>query len=304
MVLLTIIGYPDYSLTKIIAEKLQATEIGVYDKVFPDGEFYVRLIEPEKIASSVAVVVSTLYPEQEKRLLKTLLLVDAVKRNNPLKIIALIPYLAYSRQDKVFLNGEPVSACLIVRMLRSAGVDVLLTVDVHSPRVLECFKGSSINVMVSDILVKHALKYSSNPVVIAPDRGALERASLAAKQNNLEYDYLIKQRDRVTGEVTYMPREINIEGRDVIIVDDIISTGGTIAESSNILLRNGARKIIVAATHGLLVGGAVRKLESAGVSKIILADTLGAKHDHYLIEYTDISNKLIEELSKIVSSGK
>lgn len=299
--MLTVIGYPNYWLAKVIASKLKAIEIDVYDKVFPDGELYVRLANPERVALNKVVIVSTFYPEQEKRILKTMLLIDAAKNNNPSKLIALIPYLAYSRQDKVFLPGEPVSACLIMKLLKNAGVDVLLTVDVHSSRVLECFNGLSVNVMISDLLVKHALRYLNNPVVIAPDKGALERASLPAKTHGLDYDYLEKHRDRVTGEVSYSPREINVRGKDIIIVDDIISTGGTIAESSRMLLKKGANRVIVAASHGLLVGEAIKKLESAGVLKVILADTLGLRHEHKLIEYVDITDKLIEELNKVIA---
>ncbi|MEM4490789.1 MAG: ribose-phosphate pyrophosphokinase-like domain-containing protein, partial [Desulfurococcaceae archaeon] len=114
------IGYPNYWLAKVIASKLKAIEIDVYDKVFPDGELYVRLANPERVALNKVVIVSTFYPEQEKRILKTMLLIDAAKNNNPSKLIALIPYLAYSRQDKVFLPGEPVSACLIMKLLKNA----------------------------------------------------------------------------------------------------------------------------------------------------------------------------------------
>lgn len=299
MVIVT--GYPGYWLVKAIASALRAEQVDVLEKTFPDGEVYVRLTEPEKVVSKDVIVVSTLYPEQDKRLFKTLLIVNAVKNSGAGRIIALIPYLAYSRQDKVFLPGEPVSGCLVSRFLKAAGLDVLVAVDVHSPRVLECFEGKALNALVPDILVSASLRYLENPVVIAPDKGALERALAAARAHGLEYDYLVKHRDKLTGSVTYSPRELNVEGRDVVIVDDIISTGGTVAESAKMLLEKGARRVIVAATHGLLVGGAVEKLEKAGVTRIILADTLAIRHEHRIVEYVDVVPRVVKELEEVVS---
>lgn len=300
MYLTVITGYPDYSLVEEIAKILGAEIVGILEKVFPDGELYVKLTAPEKVSLQDVVVASTLFPEQDKRLFKTLLVINAVKNANAKRVVALIPYLAYSRQDKVFLPGEPVSACVVVKSLRAAGADALVTVDVHSVRALECFEGPVVNVPVSDIIVSSALRYLEKPVIIAPDKGALERAFIAAKAHGLEYDYLIKQRDKVTGAVTYTPRELSVKGRDVIVVDDIISTGGTIAESAKILLKSGAKRVVVVATHGLLVSDAVKKLEASGITKILLADTLGIRHKHPLIEYISVTHRIVDELKRIL----
>lgn len=288
----------EYQVGYEVARELGLEVVSLHEKEFPDGELYVRIPEPAKVASKHTIVFSTLYPRQERTLLKTLLAVDAAKRAGAVGVTAVIPYLAYSRQDKVFLPGEPVSASLVVELLRSAGVDSLVTVDVHSPGVLESFQGRSLNIMVSDLLVKRALDYLKDPVVVAPDRGALERACHAARAHGLLCDYLIKQRDRVTGEVSYVPREVSVSGRDVVIVDDIISTGGTVAEATRILLSSGAERVVVAATHGLLVEGAMKKLEESGVYRVLLANTLGVRHAHPLVDYVDISSRLASELKK------
>lgn len=298
--MVVVVGYPGYWLSAEIAGKIGAEEIRVSERSFPDGELYIRLIDYEKIPLRDVILVSTFFPEQDRRIWKTLLLLDAIRNNNPRRIIAVIPYLAYSRQDRIFLPGEPISACIVVRTLRNLGVNLLLTIDVHSNRVLECFGDGGYNIMVSDVLVKHALKYVDNPIVIAPDKGALERVSHAARLLELEHDYLIKQRDRVTGEVTYMPRETSVRDRDVVIVDDIISTGGTIAEASKILTKQGARRIIVVATHGLLAEDAINKLELANVKRVILADTLALRRDHWLLEYVDVTDRIVRELSRLL----
>jgi len=296
--MLVVTGSPGYWLVSAIASGLGGVEIPVYEKVFPDGELYVRLINPEKVFNRSVVLVSTLYPDQGRSFLRTLLIIDAIKQSNSGRVIGVIPYLAYSRQDKVFMPGEPISACVVVKALKNTGLDALLTVDVHSPRVLECFGDQACNILVSDLMVGNALKYLEKPIVLAPDKGALERASFAARVYGLEHDYLEKTRDRVTGAVSYTPRELSVRDRDVVIVDDIISTGGTIAEATRILYKSGARRVVVAATHGLLVGEALKKLEESGVYKLILADTLLVRYDHPLLEYVDITPRIIEAIKE------
>ncbi|MEM4717688.1 MAG: ribose-phosphate diphosphokinase [Desulfurococcaceae archaeon] len=295
-----IVGFPGYWLPAEIAGKIGAEEVRVTERSFPDGELYIRLVDYDKIPLRDVILVSTFFPEQDRKIWKTLLILDAIRNNNPKRIIAVRPYLAYSRQDRIFLPGEPVSACVVVKILRNLGVNILLTVDVHSNRVLECFGDGGYNIMVSDILVEHAMKYVDNPIIIAPDKGALDRVSHAARLLSLEHDYLVKQRDRITGEVTYMPRETCVKNRDVVIVDDIISTGGTIAEASKILTKQGARKIVVVAAHGLLAENAINKLESANVNRVILADTLLSRYDHSMLEYVDISGRIVRELSRFI----
>ena len=298
--MVVVVGLPGYGLSSQIARALGAIEAPVYHKVFPDGELYVRIVEPGIVKREVVVVVSTLYPDQASNLLKTLLLVDAAKRAEARRVIATLPYLAYSRQDKVFLPGEPVSACLVLKALRSAGADALVTVDMHNPHTLECFGGDAVNLLVSDILLKHAIEGMESPIVIAPDKGAFERAKYAATALGLELDLLVKERDRVTGAVSYRPCGVRVQGRDVVIVDDIISTGGTIAEAARILYEAGARNVVVAATHGLLVGEALSKMESAGVRRVVLADTLLLRHSHPLIKCVDVTERISEALKKII----
>jgi ribose-phosphate pyrophosphokinase len=269
-------------------------------KEFPDGEQYVRIENPDLLSSRTAVVVNTMYPGQDKSVMETLMLVDACLRAGAVDVKLVIPYLAYSRQDKLFLAGEPVSFSIVLKTLRHLGATGLVTVDSHNPDKLTEFQGRVVNLLVSDLLVQEALKYSSNPIVIAPDKGALKRAEHAAVKLGLRFDYLVKTRDRVTGQVSYQPREIRIGGEDIVIVDDIISTGGTIAESSKLLLEAGASSVIVAATHGLLIGNALEKIRAAGVRKVILANTLGLKIQDDLVEYADVSGRVAEAIGKVL----
>jgi len=288
---------------ELLASKLGAEILGIHRKVFPDGELYVRISKPEKIREKVVIVANTLYPRQNDSLIETLLLIDAVKRNNPSKIILVIPYIAYSRQDKLFLPGEPISAEVILKTLNHIGGEYLVTIDIHSPQTLESFNGSTENILVSDILVEKALKYVENPIVLAPDKGAIGRAKYAAEKHGLEYDYLVKQRDRITGEITMIPKEINVKNRDVIIVDDIISTGGTIATAAELMLKQGARKVVLAASHGLLIGNALDKIKASGAVKLLLANTLGTKYDDPLIEIVDTTRKIADAIARLIKQS-
>jgi ribose-phosphate pyrophosphokinase len=283
-----------------VASTLNYPIAKVFWKEFPDGEQYVRIENPDLLSSRTAVVVNTMYPGQDKSVMETLMLVDACLRAGAVDVKLVIPYLAYSRQDKLFLAGVPVSFSIVLKTLRHLGATGLVTVDSHNPDKLTEFQGRVVNLLVSDLLVQEALKYSSNPIVIAPDKGALKRAEHAAVKLRLRFDYLVKTRDRITGQVSYQPREIRIKGEDIIIVDDIISTGGTIAESSKLLLEAGASSVIVAATHGLLIGNALEKIRAAGVRKVILANTLGLKIQDDLVEYADVSGRVAEAIGKVL----
>jgi ribose-phosphate pyrophosphokinase len=279
-----------------LAEKYNLKIVNVQYKLFPDGEHYLRITDPEIVKDGEVLIINTMYPRQNDSYLETLMLIDAVKRLQPRNIILVLLYLAYARQDKVFLPGEPVTGEIVVDTIMGRGVDRLFVIDIHSSKLIEKYGEKASNILVSDLLVEKALEYSDNPLILAPDKGALHRARFAAERHNLEYDYLVKHRDRVTGEVSIEPKEIDVRGRDVVIIDDIISTGGTIAVASRNMKKLGARRIYVAATHSLLVGNALNKIKSSGVEKIITGDTLGIKHSDPLIEYVTITSRIYDTI--------
>ena len=287
-----------YEEARELASTLNCGSLEVKHKIFPDGEKYLRILDAEKLVNNVVVVANTMYPNQNDSLLETLMLIHASIKAGASKVIAFVPYLAYARQDKVFLHGEPVTADIVVSALKAIGTSCLLTIDVHSPNILErnidCYE----NVLVFDELYKVVKTHVNDPIIMAPDKGALHRARYIAEKEGLEYDYLVKHRDRETGSITIKPKELDVNGRDIVLVDDIISTGGTIAEASRILLQQGARKVIVCASHGLLIGNAVEKIIKSGVYRIVLANTLGLRYDMPMIEYVDVIPRVAEVLAK------
>ncbi len=256
-----------------LARAIKADLVIVESKTFPDGETYVRV--PQRLNDTV-VVVHSLHPPQDSNFLKLLLVLDAVRGAGAREVVAVVPYLAYARQDKRFLEGEPVSVGVVLKSIEAAGASALVAVDIHAPKSLDQWLTiPHANAMpVPELAEYFKGKLQGDAIVLAPDAGALERAKLAASVLGVDYDYIEKRRDRVTGEVQALPKSLDVMDKTVLIVDDIISTGGTIALASKSALENGAREVYAACTHALLVSGALDKIYAAGVSDVVATDTV------------------------------
>jgi len=280
-----------------VAKVLNAEFVEVETKDFPDGESYVRI--PVSVSGKKVVVVSSVYPLQDKRLMKTFLLIDAAKDLDADRIIAVVPYFAYSRQDRRFRDGEPISLKTVLSILHSLGVDTVITVDVHKPAAFTHEKMRCINVEPFKLYadkIREILK-SEPIVVLSPDFGSLWRAEKVARELNVEFDYFEKYRDRVTGQITMKPRQVNVEDKTVVIIDDIIATGGTMREAARYVKEMGARKVIAVATHCLFLENADAKLLQSGVDKIICSDTIETPYSEV---YT--STLVGEQLRQILST--
>ncbi|MEM0313948.1 MAG: ribose-phosphate diphosphokinase [Candidatus Bathyarchaeia archaeon] len=256
-----------------IAQLLGIETISVFSKTFPDGELYIRL-EGTVEGDEVIVVQTTNYP-QDTRLIQLALITDAAKRHGAKKVTAVVPYLAYARQDKIFLQGEAISIEAIARMLRAAGVDSLVTVNVHQEKVLERFPFPALNLSAIPLLAEHFKKQGfTGAFALAPDRGAIYIAEQANRILRGGYGYLEKHRDRYTGQVSVERGAFDVAGRNVIIFDDIISTGGTIVAAAKILKELGAKDVYAACVHPLLVGDAEKRIMEAGVREIVGTDSI------------------------------
>ncbi len=255
-----------------LAEKLGARLVRAEEKTFPDGESYLRI--PEKLGGTT-LIVHSLYAPQDVAYMKLLMAIDAAKGAGADRVVVAIPYVAYARQDKRFLEGEPITVSIVLRGLETAGADALVTVDIHQPRSLdEWLSIPHVNVLPVKELADYFRVKLGQGVVLAPDKGALHRAEEAAKVLGLSYDYLEKTRDRVTGEVAISPKEIDVSGKNVLIIDDIISTGGTIALAARSMLKMGAANVYVACTHALLVKGALDRIYHEGVKEAAATDSV------------------------------
>ncbi|MBS7650469.1 MAG: ribose-phosphate diphosphokinase [Candidatus Bathyarchaeia archaeon] len=259
-----------------IAEQLQVKAAGVESKIFPDGESYIRFIE--NLEDRDLIIIQYCYPQQDKKLMELFFMLDTARDLGARRTVAVIPYLPYARQDKRFRPGEVVSNKSVGKLFEAVGTDILVTVDVHSENSLKSFKLQTVNLSAMPLLAEYlkTLKLTK-PYVMAPDRGAVTHAQLVSSILNTDYAYFEKHRDRVTGEVVTDYKDIDIGGRDVIILDDIISTGSTIANVARVMRSKTDRKIVAACTHGLIIGEAEKTIRESGVTDIISTDTVPSK---------------------------
>lgn len=262
-----------------LSKELKATLGKTLIKRFPDDEIYIRIMDD--ISNQHVVIVQTTYPDPN--LVELFLLQDAVKEAKAKKITVVIPYFGYARQDKKFKDGEPISARAIAKLI-SLNADEVITVDPHKEYILDFFTVTAKSCTAVPEIAKY-LKKKNIDMVLAPDKGALERAKKASKIIGCDFDYMEKTRiDGTTVEIK--PKNLDVKNKTIAIIDDIISTGGTMAKSINELKNHGAKKIFVSCTHGLFAGEAIKKLQNAGVDEIISTDTIKSQYNKVKIAST------------------
>ncbi len=268
-----VIGPASRELGEKTAELANLEAVQVLYKTFPDGEVYTRLESP--VQNEHVVIIQTTGPPQNSRLMQLAFLADAAKRNGARKVTAVVPYLAYARQDKIFLQGEGISIETLARMLNAAGVEELITVNIHAESVLRKLPFPAKNLSAIKLLAEYFIKRGvKKAFALAPDKGAMYIAEQAKKVLGGEAGHLEKQRDRYTGQTIQSGKNLNVKGQSVIIFDDIISTGGTIIGAARILRDIGAARVFTACVHPLLIGDAENRILAAGVEEIVGTDSI------------------------------
>jgi len=268
-------GKASEDLAKKIARKLKANYLKSELRIFPDGESKITI--SGKPMGKVVVVQST-YPPVDSNLIQALSLVSKAKKYSS-QVIAVIPYLGYARQDREFLPGEVATMGMIANMLKGAGATKIIVVDIHSKMALNHFKITARNISAIPELVKYFKKLNlKSPLVVSPDCGGITRARDFANQFGAKFIALKKYRDRKTGTVEIRSKNHkHVKGRDMILVDDMISTGGSIVKAAEFLKKQKCRNIYAACTHALLIGDAEKRIRKAGVAKIISTNTIPGK---------------------------
>jgi ribose-phosphate pyrophosphokinase len=262
-----IAGTASPTLAKELAKQLGVPLAETDIKRFPDSEVYVRIVTP--LEGKHAILVQTTAPNNN--LVELLLLQDAAKEAGAAKVTSVIPYYGYARQDQVFKSGEAVSSRAVARALATTA-DSVITVDPHKEEILDFFFQGAHSVSAIPQLCAR-LKEWGVDAVLAPDKGARNRAQRAAEILGVAFDHLEKVRLGPT-EVRMEAKDMDVAGKRVAIVDDMIASGGTMIKAAAQLKEQGAIAVYAVCTHGVYTGGAVPKLLAGGIDRVLCTDTL------------------------------
>jgi len=268
-----IAGIASKDLAQKLSKKLGANLINTELKIFPDGEGKITL--KGKFHGSTTVVVQSIFPPVDSNLIQALALISKAKENSS-EVIAVIPYLGYARQDREFLPGEIITMKVLGKLFKGAGASRIIVTDIHSKIGLKQLGLKSENVSAIPELVKYFRKLQlKKPLIVSPDQGGIERAKEFSKEIKLDFIALQKVRDRKTGRVQIKNQNMKeVKGRDLILVDDMISTGGSIVKATEFLKKQDCGRVFVTCTHALLINEAEKKIKKAGVTKIISTNSI------------------------------
>ena len=273
--LLLAAGRSHPELAQAVARELgvELAKLAAYD--FANGEVFVRFEESVR-GCDAFVLQSHTYPIN-KWIMEQLLLIDALRRASARRISVIMPYYGYARQDKKHRGREPISARLMADLLKTAGADRIMTVDLHTAQIQGFFDGPVDHLFAIKILANHVQSKvdRSEITVVSPDSGRVRVAERWTDILGSPLAIIHKRRDPdVPNEVKMFEVVGEVKGRVCVLVDDMIDTGGTIAKAAETLFENGAKDVIVTATHGILSGKAAEKLQQSRISEVVVTDTL------------------------------
>ena len=264
-----IIGGPSSQILACrVAALLQIEPTVTHFEKFPDNEHYLRILD-DVSGEDVVLIQST---ATDTDLIALLQLMDACESAKTIKVV--IPYMGYARQDKLFKTGEAMSARAMAKTITAKNLEAVYTINIHAKSILNHFSCPAFDLDASPLIAKYITELGLvRPLLVAPDKGVKQMVENMAKGLDLEWTGFDKIRlDGATVEMK--SGDLDITGRDIIIVDDMIATGGTMAEAVKILNKNGARDVYTACIHPVLSRNAVLRLSNAGVKDIMATDTL------------------------------
>jgi ribose-phosphate pyrophosphokinase len=239
---------------------------------FSDGESYVEI--GESVRGVTCFVIQSTCPPVNHNLMELLIMIDALKRASAGGIVVVLPYFGYARQDRKVRPRTPISAKLAADLITAAGAERVLAVDLHAGQIQGFFNIPFDHMYAMPVFIDHVrARYPDNAVVVSPDAGGVERARAYSKRLNATLAIIDKRRERANvSEVVHIIGDV--EGKDAIIVDDLIDTAGTLTHAAKAIMAEGARSVSACATHGVLSGSAVQRIEESPLTDIFITDTI------------------------------
>lgn len=283
-------------LAETIAEKFGQPLGNTSIVYFSDGEFEPSFDETVR-GCNVFIVQST--PPPSDNLMELLLMIDAAKRASAYKITAVIPYFGYARQDKKGKPRVPIGAKLAANLLTAAGVDRIMTMDLHADQIQGFFEVPVDHMFASTLFIPYikSLKLD-NLCVASPDMGGTKRANTYAKYLDSEVVVCYKHRDKAN-EVSKMMLIGDVQGKDIVLVDDMVDTAGTLTKAANLMMENGASSVRACCTHAILSGNAYERIEQSQLSELIVTDTLRKEHKSEKVKVIEIGDLFADTISRV-----
>lgn len=270
-------GKSNPDLAVAICKYLGLSLGGVRIERFPDGEKFVKI--EDDVRGKDCFVVQPTCPPVDENILELLIMLDSLKRASASRITVVVPYFGYARQDRKDEGRVPISGKLMANLITTAGANRVLAVDLHAPQIEGFFDIPVDHLMAEPVISKYLKsKIVGRPVIVSPDVGNVKRASRYVK--HLNADLAIIHKRRINGSEVECGEIIgDVRDRNVIMIDDMIATAGTICSAAKLVKERGAKSIIAGATHGLFAGQAIERLKSAPFDEIIVTDTIPLREE-------------------------
>lgn len=295
-VLLT--GTSNVKLAKDIA-RILGQEVDETVTIFSDGEK--RIIIPENLRKRDVFIIQPTCPPVDTSIMELLLIIDAARRSSASEVSVIVPYFGYSRQDRKDRSRVPISSALVAGLIEYAGADRILTVDIHSEQQPGFVEIPWDNLYSSYSFLPELRKhFGPNLVVASPDKGGVPKATFYADLLDADGVAIVyKERDVMKrNESQALDMIGDVRGKDVLIVDDMIDTAGTICDAATLIKERGAKSVSVAATHGIFSGSAPEKIKSVALDKIFIADTVPIRK-----EMLEQPNLVIISVAKLLAEA-
>jgi ribose-phosphate pyrophosphokinase len=265
---------------------------------FSDGEFSVSYEESIR-GNDVFIIQSTMPPADN--LLELLLMIDAAKRASARRIVAVIPYFGFARQDRKDKPRVAIGAKLVANLLTAAGVDRVMTMDLHADQIQGFFEVPVDHLFASSIFLPYLNSLdTSNLVMAAPDTGGTKRANAYAKYLNVDMAICYKQR-KVANQIENMTVIGEVEGKDVVLVDDIIDTAGTLTTAADMMMDKGAKSVRALCTHAVLSGPAYERLSKSTLKELVVTDTIPLNEKHDKIHVLTVADLFADVIHSAIS---
>lgn len=264
-------GSANVPLAQAICDHLGCALAPMVREQFSDGE--IRIEVGDNVRGKDVFVVQPTCSPVNYNLMELLLILDALKRASAGRVTAVVPYYGYSRQDRKVTPRAPISAKLVADLLQAAGMSRLITMDLHAGQIQGFFDVPVDNLFAAPVLLSHLRDLDEDKMIVSPDAGGVERARAYAKRLGVGLAIVDKRRD-APNQAKAMNLIGDVKGKTAILLDDMIDTAGTICQAGQVLMDNGASKVIACATHAVLSGPAIDRLEQSVFDEVVVTNTI------------------------------